>query len=470
MDAFTAKFGGESRPPPFSSPLTNRVGRFFVTRAIRGGWFCRASTWGWTRESSRTGRSGLRFLRPRVVKNLNASWLCLTLLLICSGRVFSDPWPRHALDASSRGADGVRLADINHDGLPDVVPGWEEGGVVRAYLHPGQAKVLEPWLAVTVGVVASPEDAVFADLDGDGAADVVSSCEGTNRKVFIHWAPRELGHYLEPRRWTTEAFPSVRGRAMWMFAVPAQIDARDGIDLVIGSKGSNAVLGWLRAPANPRDISAWSFQTLREVGWIMSLRCEDFDRDGDLDILASDRKGASRGVFWLENPGRLATNPAAPWPTHELGAMNQEVMFLDLADVDGDKRLDVAVAVKPRDVVLLLQPREVRERWPERRVTLPDSIGTAKAVALGDIDLDGNLDVVFSCEEARGAKLGVVWFPAGALMSGKPPEVHDISGPDGTKFDRLELIDLDGDGDLDVLTTEEAENLGVVWYENPRRR
>ncbi|MCY4187270.1 MAG: hypothetical protein OXD30_02175, partial [Bryobacterales bacterium] len=45
----------------------------------------------------------------------------------------------------------------------------------------------------------------------------------------------------------------------------------------------------------------------------------------------------------------------------------------------------------------------------------------------------------------------------------------DVSGPDGAKFDRVELVDLDGDGDLDILTCEEADQLGIVWYENPAR-
>ena len=40
---------------------------------------------------------------------------------------------------------------------------------------------------------------------------------------------------------------------------------------------------------------------------------------------------------------------------------------------------------------------------------------------------------------------------------------------DGVKHDLVPLIDLDGDGDLDVLTTEETKGLGVVWYENPTR-
>ena len=48
-------------------------------------------------------------------------------------------------------------------------------------------------------------------------------------------------------------------------------------------------------------------------------------------------------------------------------------------------------------------------------------------------------------------------------------EAHSIAGPEGVKFDRIELLDLDGDGDLDLITCEERDNLGVVWYENPAR-
>ena len=44
---------------------------------------------------------------------------------------------------------------------------------------------------------------------------------------------------------------------------------------------------------------------------------------------------------------------------------------------------------------------------------------------------------------------------------------HEISGPRGIKFDRLELLDIDADGDLDVLTCEEREINAVLWYENP---
>ena len=49
------------------------------------------------------------------------------------------------------------------------------------------------------------------------------------------------------------------------------------------------------------------------------------------------------------------------------------------------------------------------------------------------------------------------------------PQVMPISDLQGSKFDLLQLMDVDQDGDLDVITCEERDNLGLVWYENPTR-
>src|SRR5687767_2485008 len=115
------------------------------------------------------------------------AWLFLTASLVAAER--GEPWQRHVVDQSSKGADGVRLADVNGDGWMDVATGWEQGGRIRVYINPGPAGTKKTWPAVTVGEVASPEDAVFGDLDGDGALDVISSCEGSTKSLFVHWAP-----------------------------------------------------------------------------------------------------------------------------------------------------------------------------------------------------------------------------------------------------------------------------------------
>lgn len=96
-------------------------------------------------------------------------------------------WPLHTIDSSSHGADGVKLADLNRDGLMDVTTGWEQGGITRVYLHPGHDKVRLPWPAVTVGKTPSAEDAVFVDLDGDGDLDVMTSEEQEGLGLGVIW-------------------------------------------------------------------------------------------------------------------------------------------------------------------------------------------------------------------------------------------------------------------------------------------
>ena len=57
--------------------------------------------------------------------------------LFSSFALADEPWALHTIDNTSKGADGIRLEDVNGDGLLDIATGWEEGGVVRAYVHPG---------------------------------------------------------------------------------------------------------------------------------------------------------------------------------------------------------------------------------------------------------------------------------------------------------------------------------------------
>ncbi|MBT6155923.1 MAG: VCBS repeat-containing protein [Planctomycetaceae bacterium] len=378
------------------------------------------------------------------------------------------PWKRHTIDDSSRGADGVRLVDVNGDGLLDIATGWEEGGKIRVYRNPGPKKSEQLWPAVTVGNVRSPEDAVFVDLDRDGAFDVVSSCEGRNRTMFVHWAPREKGQYLSEKHWTTDAIPASAGKRSWMFCLPMQVDGRSGVDLVAAAKGNGAEIGWFESPRNPRKLSDWKWHPIYKAGWIMSLFARDMDGDGDLDLLTTDRKGGSRGCRWLENPSPGEAQKQL-WKSHLLGGADREVMFMTPTDLDRDGRLDVLAAVRGGDLLFLRQATPTS--WDTHTIRMPPETGTGKGVAVADIDLNGTLDVVFSCENARG-KSGIMWLSRRKSQPSTSANwlAHEISGrKQGVKFDRIELVDFDGDGDFDVLTCEERDNLGVVWYENPHK-
>jgi hypothetical protein len=418
------------------------------------------------------------------------SFLFLPLLLAraASPAPAGAPWRLHVIDNEGAGSDGTKLADVNGDGLPDITTAWEEHGASRIYVHPGFARVREPWPKVTVGRTPDAEDSVFADLDGDGRLDIVNSSEGKTRKVFVQWAPKEPADYLVAEKWTQGVFPATDGRTRWMFAEPVQIDGRYGLDLVLGGKADpkggagRSELGWLEAPAHPRDLTAWRWHPLTETGWIMSIQLEDMDGDGDADILYSDRYGATRGVYWLEYPGPAAVAAGTPWKKHPVGATAvDQIMFLSTGDLDGDGLGDLVVGVKltrrsddppelGSELRLFRRLDATGDRWSESTIGFPPNTGGAKGVAIGDLDGDGRADLVASCESAIGERIGVFAFLQDGPRTTPTWRAINLAGAPGIKFDLVRLIDLDGDGDLDVLTNDERESgggLGVIWYENP---
>lgn len=392
--------------------------------------------------------------------NLLLAALCFTASVMADDSVILAPgasWNRHTIDNTSRGADGVKLGDLNKDGLPDIVTGWEEGGVVRVYLNPGAAKAGEPWSQVTVGEVKNVEEAIFTDLDGDGELEVVSGTEG--KTCTLYWHRRVDG------AWTTQPFPVATNTQMWMQVAAIDLDGQHGADLLVASKNKGAAVSWLQAPQKADDLKAWSLHKLRDAGWVMSLKPQDMDGDGDADAVFSDRKGEHTGVFWLENPGAAGNREHAAWKEHAIGGLGKQVMFADLGDVNGDGLLDVAVAAKPVEIVLCL--RKADGGWDEHEVKLDGAnLGDAKAVKIADVDGDTLPDLLFTCENAKGKLEGIVWLEQ---QRNGPWKQRTLGGPEGLKYDLMQTLDLDGDGDLDVITCEERDQLGVIWYENPHK-
>ncbi|MFT5301958.1 MAG: hypothetical protein ACI87E_003536 [Mariniblastus sp.] len=385
-------------------------------------------------------------------------WIVVGLWHACC--VADEPWVRHVIDDSLQGADGVRLGDFNHDGLLDVVTGWEESGIVRLYLNPGPSKSKLPWPCTTVGEGKSPEDAVPFDVDNDGTLEIVSCHEGKLKQVLVHKfvdlnsadgiskTEPQLAPILQRSNWNTTPVSQLDGQ-MWMFASPIKI--RNGLrGLVLGSKGNNATLTLLIQPhSDSSEIAKWTVVKLRDCGWIMSIQNIDMDHDGDLDIVFSDRKSKSRAVAWLEQPNENAIG--MQWAEHAIGATDTEPMFIDATS----SRILVATRS--------MSWSEFRKGnlgvWIETKHDNPIDVPLGKAIR----SLTADTVVLTANTKSDNSKTNQpgIWLK----RSGGP--WRPIGETNECKFDRMELIDLDGDGDLDVMTCEERQQLGVVWYENP---
>lgn len=337
------------------------------------------------------------------------------LLLALAFSLSAQPWRRHTIDNTSAGADGVRI--VQRQPL-QLVTGWEEGGLVRLYTQAGQG-----WHKQDVGPAPDVEDAVSA------FGYIISASEGKTRAL---WA-----HHQHNGQWTTEKIPAADGLMQWMYTLPV------GDKLFAGGKGPHAKVGYFQTAKQLKD---WRWTPLVDAGWIMSMVATDMDDDGDLDVLISDRHGAGAGAYWLEAP---------TWRQHRIGPLREKSMFLTRSE---DER--VIVATQPSSLVI---HQHKAGAWQTSEVALPPIAGIAKAVRYFGRDDDGQAQFVVTCEKAQAPKHGVFLMKLDGTW--KP-----VSGVDGVKHDLIELLDLDADGDLDILTTEEVTGLGLIWYENPAPR
>ena len=386
------------------------------------------------------------------------------LLFALCGPSVAGPWSRHGIDNSFLGADGARAERGHFDHRAEFAVAWEQSGLTTLHSSPlAVGLVACPWDFVVVGATPNAEDAVAVDVDGDGDRDVVVCMEGAQRcaAVFINKvdAFERYTFDLEPYK--------------WMIVEPADLDGDGRVDLLVGGRfiepNGQGRLMWLRPGQDPSILAAWTSQTLSDVGWPMALLTLDMDGDGDLDVVVADRYGAARGLHWLENPG--AAPPATAWNRRPIGLTSKRVKGVATADLDGDGGIDFVASYEgagsqPSGLSVL---RQSSQGWTATPIPMPPGVGEPKNVAIADFDGDGLPDAAISCEAAYGHLSGIYLLlrrPGGGW------EPVDVSGPDGCKFDVLTASDFDGDGDLDLMTTEEGDNgefeaLGVVWYENP---
>jgi hypothetical protein len=185
-----------------------------------------------------------------------------------------------------------------------------------------------------------------------------------------------------------------------------------------------------------------------------ALALGDIDGDGRLDVAVAC--GAATGSAYEVVVHLQSTfTPGSFGPPVSLSTGSARPTAIRLADLDGDGRLDLVVGASTGTGLLLFfqQPAPATPGSFAAAVTL--EVGSAPvAVAVGDLTGDGRLDLVATTADGRAVVLLHDTAP-GTYLPG-------VSYPAGLYPVAIEIADLDGDGHPDLLMADRSGALLVM--------
>lgn len=364
-------------------------------------------------------------------------------------------------------------ADVNHDGVLDVIAG------PYYYLGPDYTTSREIYAARTVNPSNQyPTECwvqIAGDFTGDGWPDVLTTSHSAGVGAILYVNPKG-----EARRWDShKVIPAVQTEITLL----RDIDG-DGVpELVYGGEGQ--VRYAKPDPANP--TGPWKVTSVSEAGLVTAhgIGVGDINGDGRMDIL--------NGYGWWEQPARGGS--AEPWKYHPqaFGRWTRASpggSVMAVYDVNGDGRNDVVTSLQAhgRGLAWFEQKREGGAISFVQHMIMDDhtvknagnvTFSQLHGSTFGDVDGDGVTDFIIGKRywshldahydaDAYGAPV-LYWYrtvrnakaPGGAEFV--PELIHNRSGAGSDVL----ATDLNKDGALDVVT---STNRGTFIFWGARKK
>jgi hypothetical protein len=409
--------------------------------------------------------------------------------------------------AAPPGTGSVTMADLNGDGLLDLVTASTSTHRVSVHVN-GGAGAFAAEVSFSVG--EGPATVAAGDFDDDGDVDLASANQTAGTvSVLINQGPGDQGAASMAAAVAYEVGPLPPPTAVTGELLAAgDLDGDDDLELVVATSASVAVLanqgggtfaeaahfaakpialtlgdldadgdtdvaigselttqpapplspgaadirhaGLLTVIANDgggRLLAASSFSLEASARFVTAA---DLDADGDLElaVVTGDPEGVS--VFWSGQEDTYAMSV-------------QHVIFQDasphgvaVADLDGDGDMDMASSNGGQFRSYTILINEGGGVFRIQPAVLVGGTAHIYTIAVGDFDLDGDLDLSFA--DLNNHLVHVVLNDGTAKFS--PP----ASFRTGREPFYCTVGDMDSDGDLDVITADKLSRSATVLF------
>ncbi|MCH7636266.1 MAG: VCBS repeat-containing protein, partial [Proteobacteria bacterium] len=316
--------------------------------------------------------------------------------------------------------------------------------------------------SVTVDALDTSDTRAIAigDLDGDGDLDLVfgnkSSPDGSvKNRIYLN-----DGFGAFPTGFALSSPYSDGGNSRSAVIADFNSDGYEDIAFAEFSSGQASYIMFNDGSGSPTPFSGANIVELGDATLKgNSITAGDIDGDGDMDIVLGIISGYVR-VF--RNDGFGAFEEAVIEDTGAASVINFALSAVLLGDLDQDGDLDIVAARDRVDTRIYLN--DGSGNFPSsliQFVTASGAVNTINSpdtIALGDVDGDGYLDLIVG-NDGSGvsgtAQPNRLYLNSGDPVAGLFPTVSQ-SFTDLANTSAARLVDVDRDGDLDLITADFA--------------